>query len=515
MEIITFDGTKALKYNCRKIKGEFYEQNRQCFQINGRWYRTNSGYIEYDHDRNIWVLKGQTVLIEGIVDFDKNGEIVKGYFSPNPTKNVYLRVYNPTNEEEPEDDEEEVENEDNELTTLNIRRVPNPFNIGISQTELCLSEEIALKGGYKEIYSSGYFIKPENFKNGGKLEDVYINNNYNFRINYQSSFLIPEFKETFDRYKNFDNLSILPYWKLLGNRTWGIECETQNGFIREDLLRKYGWIALRDGSIPGHEFTSIPHSGSDGLIATKNFMDELSKRTTIDRDCSLHIHLGTLPVSKEFTIAAFIVLKSLEKELYSLFPKGVQKTSEWKSRGTDYCNPLPDINLDCKTIDRKFNNIYKYYSNGRDFVDFTPREHPDDTRGRNKWYIKTRYAHTNLVSYLFGNRRTIEFRMHTATQNSTKVINWLFITNAIVKFIELNSETISKNTSTINLDLDIVLKSIYSEFPEVIEYLTAYIEFRKQWMNDLTEKGDTTGKEELITDKEFTFEYQDIKSLVL
>ena len=44
--IITFDGTPAVRTNCRKIKNEFYEINRQCFKMSDdKWHRINNGKV--------------------------------------------------------------------------------------------------------------------------------------------------------------------------------------------------------------------------------------------------------------------------------------------------------------------------------------------------------------------------------------------------------------------------------------------------------------------------------------
>lgn len=79
--VTTFDGTKAIKSNCRHIKGKYYEMNRQCFNMpDGQWHRVNNGKIVKDIRKDVWVFKNHPNLVKGIVDVEEGNPKI-GYFS--------------------------------------------------------------------------------------------------------------------------------------------------------------------------------------------------------------------------------------------------------------------------------------------------------------------------------------------------------------------------------------------------------------------------------------------------
>lgn len=54
--------------------------------------------------------------------------------------------------------------------------------------------------------------------------------------------------------------------EYLKDVTFGIEFETSKiKFVPNDILMKYGLIPLRDGSIRGYEYTTIPLTGTEGI----------------------------------------------------------------------------------------------------------------------------------------------------------------------------------------------------------------------------------------------------------
>src|SRR6056297_3098841 len=89
IEVVTYDGTKALKSNCRKYNNKYYEINRQCFKMdNGRYYRIDTDKIIYDYEIKKYVLRSDD-YIKGIVGFDEDTPIYR-YFKPNKFKNVNI-----------------------------------------------------------------------------------------------------------------------------------------------------------------------------------------------------------------------------------------------------------------------------------------------------------------------------------------------------------------------------------------------------------------------------------------
>jgi hypothetical protein len=94
--IETYDGSTAFRKDCRFIKGDFYIKNKQCFLINGTWYRANSGFIAFDNETQEWkVLKDNPGMVKGIVGYDsEKNEVILGYYTPNPYNNIQVELAN-------------------------------------------------------------------------------------------------------------------------------------------------------------------------------------------------------------------------------------------------------------------------------------------------------------------------------------------------------------------------------------------------------------------------------------
>jgi hypothetical protein len=94
------------------------------------------------------------------------------------------------------------------------------------------------------------------------------------------------------------------------------------------------------------------------------------------------------------------------------------------------------------------------------------RRHP---RAR-KWEIVNRYFNFNLINLVFGNRKTLEFRIHENTFNSSKVINQLLISIAIVNYVEKNIEACLKGTCITKLNELINISFDESDKTNLLKY---------------------------------------------
>ena len=104
------------------------------------------------------------------------------------------------------------------------------------------------------------------------------------------------------------------------------------------------------------------------------------------------------------------------------------------------------------------------------------------------------YKICNCIPLIWGKSSTCEWRVHTPTQNIHKVLNWLFICNAIEKYAYDNQDEIANFSDLRNLTLESVLKSVYS--PDLASILINYIQWRKDYML----QNDATGSQELADD---------------
>jgi hypothetical protein len=457
-KVNTYDGITALRKDCRFIKGEFYIKNKQCFLIDGKWYRINSDRIVFDYENKVWIIKDSTIgLYYGVVEI-MGSKTDYGYFTPNISRNVYLF-----------EGKKVVPVLDENLFSGNTL-----FDEGMNG----IYYKVSLKDSLNKDFTHKLRPRKEEF--------------YSFPFNYGSEELIPSFAQVFSEKFVGDPLLSKSY-RLLKDFTWGVEFETERGAIPERHLAKNGLIACRDGSISGFEYVTVPLSGERGIQEIKRACDLLHKYCNCSSNESLHIHIGGYPRNVEAIAALYRLCYIIQKEIYSLFPLFYADTAQFKRKS--YCGPLYNVGTDRNSPEEIFAGIYCWLSNGENFRSFPKGPHPLDRSGQHKWEVSPRYIWLNLIPLIWGTRGTVEFRCHTPTFNSTKVINWLFIIVAILKYA-LNHSV--KLTSSCLPDIKrISLHDILSEYyPEdITSILGNYMKQRKSYY---AKNADPTGEHEIF-----------------
>ena len=359
--VTTYNGEVANKKNCRFIKGEFYIKNKQCFDIDGTWYRINSGYIALDHETGKYSLIKGTNLIKGVVDYNREkDEIVLGYFTPNPLKNV--RSY---------------------------------------------FKEIEYKVLNKEILKEGFYFNLHNLiyvhhsssksSNWNKINDAYClgNNRYHdlvYNMRHLSEEKLSNIKnysmELLSKYNSSEGITKMVKY-LPSNYTYGLEFETYSGIIPENELCYGGLVPLRDGSIRGIEFATIPYSSAHIGNAVSLACKTLNTFTKMSTNESLHLHIGGIRnINEKFVGILYTLCCILEPEIFAMFPKYYAETSKFKSRGKDYNKPLVRALVDKNPL-ITFTNISTYLSSGKRYQGFGS-SHPSDPDGSHKWQIEAR-----------------------------------------------------------------------------------------------------------------------------
>src|SRR5690554_779168 len=90
MKIVeTINGEKVPRSQTRYISGNYYkigdnkvENSGDCYFINERYYRSDTGYILYDHRAGEYaVFNREQYVMRGIIDFDDKDNPVYGGFS--------------------------------------------------------------------------------------------------------------------------------------------------------------------------------------------------------------------------------------------------------------------------------------------------------------------------------------------------------------------------------------------------------------------------------------------------
>lgn len=489
-------GETEYRENCKRIKGDWYVMNKTCFYINGVWYRVSSGLIDIDHETKQWFIKKEMPknIITGVVDI-KDYKPVLGFFSVNCFNNTKVHIE------------------------------------GLGEY-VALNKDILERNGYAEDLSTGvYFstkhVAPNKLKQIKNVVD-HTAKGYNIEDNKHEYITKKTLYETFPTEISKE---ARVYGKMLGDLTFGIELEAAKGYLPEHLQNQLGVVICRDGSLkdengkPGPEFVSIPLTGAKGLQTVVNIGRELSKRTVLDIKCSYHVHLGNLNINRLFLVSLFRLSYKIQNELFLMFPyykanpEGIKEKNynqKLPSLGIYWADPAMSKSAFENYINESYKKIFVWLSGGHvpdNIFNAKVHKHPQP----HKWDRKARYYWMNAMNTIFSERGTVEFRPHTPTTNPQKIINWLFICNAIVRYASLNSKDIltnRKNKVTLNKILDYYADNFSSKGKFLSEYLKAYVNERKERFIRDYEAGDRISSWEIEEDKNYLFSYQGIGELI-
>ena len=484
-KVITIKGEELPISQCRKFNKLYYklgdiniQNSGDCYLINGKCYREETGLIVYNYSIKEYVILNDN-LLKGVVDV-VDGNLIIGYFNNN-TK--YSKI---------------IDKNGKSHWLYNVEIFNN-------------NKE------YREHLSTGNFYHISTLQAWKFNKIEFPNKNYKYSLPYDSKGIIENnLKNYNENYNPEISQNIKNYAPLLENLSFGLEFETTKGHIPDRVLNQYGLIPLRDGSISGIEYVTVPMEGEKGLQCTVDILKELKKRTSYsDETCSLHLHLGNIPRTKEFILAFFKVGMKIQDEMFQMFP--LYKKYNYHIKNKNYSAPLPtfeilsqlDPIIDSRNIDENFGVLYKYLSMGQDFKSVgnsldNVLSHPADPNGNQKWLIKPRYFLYNVIPLIFGNKQTIEFRIHTPTYDINKILPFIFMNSLIVNFIIRNQDSILSNKNILNNYnlLDILLTQIdmhdISNRNQFRDLMYDYIGKRKNYCENQILKGNILGTESEI-----------------
>lgn len=265
---------------------------------------------------------------------------------------------------------------------------------------------------------------------------------YSFDRFYSTRYLEKQFqaKNKITNEVMYNYVDELPY-------TFGMEFETSAGYIPEEELYRVGLIPLRDGSITGLEYSTIVLGGNNGLNALREQINVLKEYTIFDKECSLHIHFGSFTLTPEVLLRLNNLFAGSDIDSYAV--PWAFHTSQYKANGKDYC-----------VKNKSFASFASLYSSlvGRNYYGNLFQPHPADTSGDRKWNISSRYKALNLVNAVcYNNAKTAEFRFLRPTYNFDKILVWLFVLGAFVKYAEMTAVKAIKNIS-----VERIIKTVYS-----------------------------------------------------
>ncbi len=360
------------------------------------------------------------------------------------------------------------------------------------------------KGEYTaKIVDSPYYLNDYR-----KFKEMYYHGRYNAFTRMPNPAYVKNYKNFNTRLYGADNndafdMARLDYQDKANERTipelfdytFGVEFETADGSLHDKMLQDNFLIPVRDGSIDGYEYISVPMQKElDTLKAQCHY---LSRQCTVNKKTSTHIHIGNLPRTKEFALSFYILMYRFQNEINAMFPplkKHLRALDDYGNReAKDYCKFLPEINLmygknyvnedgefNQEEIDEAYEDLWTFWNDGeRPCDDHNPENRRHHKTGMAKWNYVNRYSIVNMNNYFFTSSRTIEFRYHEGTLNFGKISNWILLNVAFVKYAKNNAaEILSSNTK-------ITFKDILSELDndDLESHLIDYIYKRKAEMS--------------------------------
>jgi len=425
VEVTTINGVTADKNNCRRIGGDYYiigdinvKDSGDCYYINDKYYRIETGYITYDYELQVYVVKNSTNLINGVVEVTNN-ELIYGYFTPNKFNNVYV-FYN-------------------------------------GSKIISLSSDIfEATNKFREQLKDGIFYDIKDIPAINFNRKIVPKSDYKRSLPYNCKDVIKDFTRDYNNNNISINNTIERYGSAVRDLSFGLEFETTKGFIPDRLSKPLGLIPLRDGSITGIEYVTIPVSGKKGLQSIVNSCNLLKARTSYDDSCALHLHVGGIPRTMEFILALYKTLVHVQDDVYKMFP--LYKKYNFGVKQNDYTKQLPthtlinqmDAVINKDNIVENFDILFTYLSQGVNFkANYNTLDdvdgHPSDPRGNRKWQVGTRYLWANMIPLIFDNKQTVEFRIHTPTFEVNKVLNYVVMCSSIINFVKDNTNSILSN----------------------------------------------------------------------
>jgi hypothetical protein len=150
-----------------------------------------------------------------------------------------------------------------------------------------------------------------------------------------------------------------------------------------------------------------------------------------------------------------------------------------------------------------FDQMY-YVLVGKQFYGDLYQPHPKDLSGTRKWNVKSRYKAVNFINALcYDGPKTIEFRMLRPTYNFDKILGWLFVYGAFIKYAE---QHVGKSQLPLRqrISLDNIIHSVYSA--ELADILCEFLKMNERISFTQNSIGDRYGMRVDIDDKVINYQ---------
>lgn len=461
-EIVDVKKCKLINKQYYLIGSLFKQDSGDCYIIDNRAYLPEDLVFAIidSFGKGKYYLKDNNQIAHGVIDF-ANNELVYGYFKKSiRSSHVVLSSG--------------VEKELMDISILFNR--PSPFWYNFDKNK---------------FFSAIYFRAqhPENLKKeiGNNIKHL-----FEYSVTSQS---MAKYSVLYEKHKNLEyrTNNTSAFLKKMFINTYGFEFETSAGLIPSKFLHEIGLIPLRDGSISGLEYATIPYSGLTGISNLSKACDYLKMFTESDEKCSLHIHIGGLDRTIDTILAFLKLVVFTQDEYYMMFP--LYKKYHFGYKNKSYSEPYPEhikvlLAQPLKTKEERlevFDKIFTYLSQGVSFKNYNNdlervMVHPSDPEGTHKWQIRERYKIVNLIPLIFGNKKTVEFRIHTPTFDFQKIFLYLASVDALVVVANKMADSILRDNNMI-LNQKNILISLMHYKHQILE--TSPSSSSEQHNNDL------------------------------
>ena len=404
-EELNISKTRKFSTGYYKVGDINIENSGDCYKIDNKFYRFETGQVVFNNSIKEYQLINNNIIY-GLIEDDK-----LGYFNKDERN-----------------------------------KIPVIFKTGIKS--FAINEEVLKNNlNYREQLSTGNFVHISLISSNNFNEIIKPDENYKKSLPYDSKGITDTYSYIYNSLYNSDlNIYSKKLGEFLEELTFGLEFETTKGFIPERITKKLGLIPLRDGSISGLEYVTVPLKEGKGVQTVVDICKELKKRTSFDNSCALHLHIGNIPRTPEFILAFLKISSNFQNNIFELFP--LYKKYNMGIKNKNYSKPYDLFNIfnsldpiiDSNNINKNFSVLIKNLtSNKKSFLDYNNnideiKSHPADPQDNQKWNISTRYFFYNFIPLIFGNKQTIEFRIHTPTFDYYRVLMFLLFNSILIKF---------------------------------------------------------------------------------
>ncbi len=355
----------------------------------------------------------------------------------------------------------------------------------------------------KELTNRFYIYVPKSLRVPDRVYEYILSMYNNTNLQTHANKNNPVFNLTQLLYQNYkiqkNNRILHTVASLFQGYTFGCEFEICDfTFELPEVVTKC-LTPLNDSSIGGNglELATPVLTGYKGLSYLLDISTILRDKATANPNCAFHIHIGA-GLKRSEIVALYYLYTRIQTEISAFLLNYLKDPVSIGRKQKNYAEHIPQI-LDAphKDIQLMSQLEYRDYINKSFIKLFTLfRGRPSSKQENrdvyqetgvpweNTWKSASRYYNLNLYNYFFTGIPTVEIRAHQGTTSPYRIMHFLLIQLAIIKFTKENTnEILNLPTSRNKITLDDIIRRVYKSIPSLVSYLLAYIALEKSNRN--------------------------------